>query len=210
MKHDEDFQLENENFLRSWEDKILRYKQECTNLEQELLQKQENNFAEYEASLEERIPLAPKDSARVIEIKDMIEQLAKNQEYKDAHYLQQKLFKMQEEDEGKYAIEREEKIRNLLKEMAKEHQNQHNNLRKKIISGLEELELKREKEYEMLLLKFNNKKKTIENMQTMETQFMNKTMKTNSMKKLNLGDLNRSTISVLKRMNHQGNFVFYY
>jgi hypothetical protein len=56
-----------------------------------------------------------------------------------------------------------------LEKLATKQRNDHSSLRKKIITGLEELELKREKEYEMLVLKYNNMKRAIENQQNMET-----------------------------------------
>lgn len=40
--------------------------------------------------------------------------LAKNQEYQDAHNLQLKMLKQEQEEENKYRIERENKIRNHL------------------------------------------------------------------------------------------------
>ena len=92
------------------------------------------------------------------------------------------------EEENKYRIDRESKIRNHLDQLATRQRNEHNSLRKKIITGQEELEIKREKEYEMLLHKYNNLKKTIENQQTMETQFFEKSVRTNQ-------KLNRSTLN---------------
>lgn len=170
----------------------MKYKEECTKLEEMLLEKQREDFEYEEAQLEETIGLRSKDSAKVLEAKAMIEQLAKNQEYKDAHYLQLKCQKLEEEESKKYEIERENKIRHLLEKLATKQRNDHSSLRKKIITGLEELELKREKEYEMLVLKYNNMKRAIENQQNMETQYFDKTMRTNR-------DLNRSTMTNLRR-----------
>ena len=162
-----------------WDEKIRKYKEECTKLEELLLDKQKNDFEKYEMGLEESIPQRPKDSARLLEAKNMIEQLAKNQEYKDAHHLQSKMLKLMREEDDKYKVERELKIRNLLDQLATKQRNEHNSLRKKIITGLEELEIKREKEYEMLLHKFNNLKRSIENHQSMETQLFEKSVRTN-------------------------------
>ena len=67
------------------------------------------------------------------------------------------------EEQGKYNFEREQKLKNLLDQFITRQRNEHNSLRKKIITGLEELEIKREKEYEMLLHKYNNLKRQVEN-----------------------------------------------
>ena len=102
-------------------------------------------------------------------------------------------MKLEAEEDSKYKIERENKIRNYLDQLAQKQKNEHNSLRKKIITGLEELEIKREKEYEMLLHKYNNLKRSIENQQIMETQLFEKSVRTNK-------ELNRSTnTSFLKK-----------
>ena len=67
----------------------------------------------------------------------------------------------------------------ITHQLATKQRNEHNSLRKKIITGLEELEIKREKEYEMLLHNFNNLKRSIENHQSMETQLFEKSVRTN-------------------------------
>ena len=55
--------------------------------------------------------------------------------------------------------------------------------------------MKKEKEYEMLLHKYNNLKRSIENQQTMETQLFEKSVRTNR-------DLNRTnTSSFIKKSN---------
>ena len=60
---------------------------------------------------------------------------AKNQEYQDAHNLQMKMLKLENDEENKYRIERENKIRNHLDQLANRQRNEHNSLRKKIITG---------------------------------------------------------------------------
>ena len=190
---DNEFSNEQDQFNLHWDEKISKYKAECTKLEELLLDKQRSDFEKYEMSLEESISQKPKDSAKLQDTKNQINQLAKNQEYKDAHHLQVKAMKLEAEEDSKYKIERENKIRNYLDQLAQKQKNEHNSLRKKIITGQEELEIKREKEYEMLLHKYNNLKRSIENQQIMETQLFEKSVRTNK-------ELNRSTVtSFLKK-----------
>ena len=145
-----------------------------------LLEKQQKDFAEYEDSLQKTLPTRFKDSAKLIEAKAMVHKLANNQDYKDAHYLQQKVLKMEQEEEEKFKVERETKIRLMLEQYIQKQKTEHGTLRKKILTGLEELELKKQREYEMLLLKYSNMKKTIDTQQNMETQHFEKTVRTNS------------------------------
>lgn len=142
MKHniekgrlDNEFSTELDQFNQHWDEKISKYKEECTKLEELLLEKQRGDFQKYEMNLEESIPLKPKDSARLLEAKNQINMLAKNQEYQDAHNLQMKMLKLENDEENKYRIERENKIRNHLDQLANRQRNEHNSLRKKIITG---------------------------------------------------------------------------
>lgn len=184
--------------MSHWDEKIARYKEECTKLEEMLLEKQQKDFAEYENNLHNTLPTRFKDSAKLIEAKAMVQKLANNQEYKDAHYLQQKVLKMEQEEEEKFKVERETKIRLMLEQYIQKQKTEHATLRKKILTGLEELELKKEREYEMLMLKYSNMKKTIDTQQNMETQMFEKTIRTNSSLPADPGDLNRSTMTNLK------------
>lgn len=65
-------------------------------------------------------------------------------------------------------MDREKKINNLIDQKVKFHQNEYNSLRKRILNGLDELEIQRKKEYERLFLKYNNLKKNIKNQQTLQ------------------------------------------
>lgn len=63
MKHniekgrlDNEFKTELDQFNIHWDDKITKYKEECTKLEELLLEKQKQDFEKYEMSLEESIP----------------------------------------------------------------------------------------------------------------------------------------------------------
>lgn len=56
------------------------------------------------------------------------------------------------------------------------HQNEYNSLRKRILNGLDELEIQRKGEYERLFLKYNNLKKNIENQQAMQSIMLEKSM----------------------------------
>ena len=162
-----------------------------------LLEKQRNDFESHENNLVNSQPPKFKESAKLIESRTMVQKLANNQDYKDAHYLQQKVLKLEQEEEERFNIERENKIRLLLDQYVTKQKNEHNTLRKKILTGLEELEVKKQKEYEMLLLKFNNQKKTIDTQQNMETQMFDRTIRTNR-------DLNRSTMTHLKFAKEKG------
>ncbi len=48
---------------------------------------------------------------------------------------------MEKEEFDKFALDRDKKINNLLEQKINFHQNEYNSLRKRILNGLDELEL---------------------------------------------------------------------
>ncbi len=165
-----------EAFSNHWNEKITNYQEECKKMENELIEHNKAQLEEYRNFLEESVPQKPKDSTKLIQLKHQIDMLAKNQDYKDAHYLQQKAYEVEKVEYEKYLIERETKINNLLEQKINFHQNEYNSLRKRILNGLDELEIQRKKEYDRLFLKYNNLKKNIENHQAMQSIMLEKSI----------------------------------
>lgn len=182
-KLDEDFENEMQSFSAFWDEKIMKYQEECRQLEKMLLTKNQEELEDYNQSLNKTIPLKFKPSPKMLEMHGTLNQLLKNQEYRDAHYLQQKICILEKTEEEKYFYERDRKIEHLLESMKTRHNQEYNTLKKKIILGLEELEINRKKEYEKLLLKFNNIKKNIENQHNMESYYFEKSVKVSQISK---------------------------
>ena len=182
-KLDEDFENEMQSFSGFWDEKIMKYQEECRQLEKMLLTKNQEELEDYNQSLNKTIPLKFKPSPKMLEMHATLNQLLKNQEYRDAHYLQQKICVLEKSEEEKYFYERDRKIDHLLENMKTRHNQEYNTLKKKIILGLEELEINRKKEYEKLLLKFNNIKKNIENQHNMESYYFEKSVKVSQISK---------------------------
>jgi len=182
-KLDEDFENEMQSFSAFWDEKIMKYQEECRQLEKMLLTKNQEELEDYNQSLNKTIPLKFKPSPKMLEMHATLNQLLKNQDYRDAHYLQQKICVLERKEEEKYFYERDRKIEHLLESMKLRHNQEYNTLKKKIILGLEELEINRKKEYEKLLLKFNNIKKNIENQHNMESYYFEKSVKASQISK---------------------------
>lgn len=146
-------------------------------MEQELIEHNKKSLEEYRTYLEETVPLKPKDSTKLINVKSQIENLVRIEEYKEAHHMQQRAFEMEKQEQEKWIMERNKKIENLMDQKVSLHQNEYNSLRKRILVGLDELELQRKNEYDRLFLKYNNLKKNIANNQTMQSYMLEKSMK---------------------------------
>jgi hypothetical protein len=180
-KLEEDFALEIKSFTDHWNDKILNYQSECKKMEQELLNSNQTSLDEYRKYLEESIPEKSKDSARLLDMKVQLEQLVRTEEFKDAHYMQQRCYELEAQEQEKYRVERTKKIETLLDQRIAQQQTEYNSLRKRILNGLDELELQRKGEYDRLFLKYNNLKKNIETQQTMQSYALEKSLKTQTL-----------------------------
>ena len=181
-KIEENFSLEIKSFSDHWEDKINSYQTECKKMEQELLSANQVSLDLYKKELEENIPSKGKDSSKLLDLKSQLEHLVRNEEFKDAHYMQQKCFELERFENEKYQQDRTKKIMILINQKINQHQNEYNALRKRILNGLDELELQRKSEYDRLFLKYNNLKKNIENQQTIQSYQLEKSIKIESMR----------------------------
>lgn len=150
-------------------------------MEKELLANNRLALEEYKKYLDETLPQKPKDAAKILDLKAQLEQLVRQEEYKDAHYMQQRIFDLEKIDLDKYQAERTKKIETLLDQKAGQQQNEYLALRKRVINGLDELELQRKAEYDRLFLKYANIKKNIEKAQNMESYILEKSMKSTSL-----------------------------
>lgn len=177
QKLEEDFQREVADFTESWNQKIASYQEQCQRLEEEHLAGQKRAVEECRAQLEEGLPTRPKDSTRLLELKARIEQLVKIQEYKDAHYVQQKAHELERRELEKFEAERAKKIENLLVQRLGQLETEYNALRVKVYSGLDELETQRKNEYDRIFLKFNNLRKNMESKQSMVSNMVQRSMK---------------------------------
>jgi hypothetical protein len=74
-------------------------------------------------------------------------------------------------------MERTKKIENLLDQKISQQKTDYNSLRKRILKGLDELEIQRKGEYDRLFMKYNNLKKNIEVQQTRHSNMLEKSMK---------------------------------
>ena len=181
-KLEENFGLEIQSFSEHWENKIKSYQSECKKMEQELLKTNQDSLEKFREELETNIPERGKDSAKLLDMKTQLEHLVRHEEFKDAHFMQQRCFDIERIENEKYQQERKKKIESLLEQRLNQHQNEYNALRKRILNGLDELELQRKSEYDRLYLKYNNLKKNVENQQTMQSYFLEKSIKVESMR----------------------------
>ena len=180
-KLEEDFALEIRGFSEHWNEKILNYQAECKKMEQELLAANQAGLEELRRQLEQGLPERAKDSARLLDMRAQLEQLVRREDFRDAHYLQQRCYELERQEQERYQVERTRKLETLLDQRVAQQQTEYAALRKRVLNGLDELEVQRKAEYDRLFLKYNNLKKNIESQQTMQAYALEKSLKTQSL-----------------------------
>jgi len=64
---------------------MLEFDEEARKIEQELIDRQKEEFSKVQDELEKAIPFKPKDSSEVLNLKKIEEHLAKQKNYVEAH-----------------------------------------------------------------------------------------------------------------------------
>eukprot|EP00825_Cyclidium_porcatum_P039713 TRINITY_DN4882_c0_g1_i1.p1 TRINITY_DN4882_c0_g1~~TRINITY_DN4882_c0_g1_i1.p1 ORF type:complete len:319 (-),score=88.16 TRINITY_DN4882_c0_g1_i1:372-1328(-) len=186
-------------FNQFWDQKMKEFEEEARKVEQQTIDKQNQEMNQFIEELEKSLPLKPKDSPELLNLKKIEESLAKQEDYIEAHKIQQRVLQIEKEEYEKWVFMRQQKIKNLIIQLKTRHNNELNALRQRIISGQEEQRKVRGQELEKLLQKYQNVKKELEITQNQEFSRMDKTFKTGSI--MNVSKmLNQSRMSNASQM----------
>ena len=156
---DQEYTEELNNFNADWDDRIDKYRSHCKNSEEELKQRQANEFEATTKTLEENTPMIPKHSSEFLNLKRIQDTLVRNKVYKEAHTIQQTMVELEEKEKLTWGQERAAKIQQSLAVLSKKQENEVNRLIKKARNGFDELKKQRAAELESLVKKYQNIKK---------------------------------------------------
>ena len=112
-------------------------------------------------NLEESIPVIPKHSPELLNLKRIQDTLVRNKEYKEAHIVQQQMIDLEEKLKHTWGLDRETKIQRELAAIVKRHENEVSSFKQKLLAGAEELRKMRAVEYDSLIKKYQNLKKEL-------------------------------------------------
>lgn len=144
-----------------WQEKLALFKQSCKDAEDQLLQRQSVEFETAKQSLEESIPVIPKHSTELLNLKRIQDTLVRNKEYREAHYVQQQMIDLEEKLKQTWGQDRDSKIQQNLSALSKRQENEISSFKQKILAGAEELKKMRAVEYENIVKKYQNLKKEL-------------------------------------------------
>jgi hypothetical protein len=148
-------------FNEDYDQRTEKYKAECQEEEDQLVQKQTAEKETTRKTLEETIPLIPKHSSEILNLKRIQDTLVRNKEYKEAHAIQQKIIELEEEQKKTWGEERNAKIEQNMAALARKQENEIFSFRKRAKTGFEELKKERAVRLESLLKKYQNLRKEI-------------------------------------------------
>mmetsp|Transcript_19807 Transcript_19807/g.22806 ORF Transcript_19807/g.22806 Transcript_19807/m.22806 type:complete len:285 (+) Transcript_19807:52-906(+) len=149
-------------FNEFWDKRMLEFNEQAQLIEEQMIQRHQEELAKYLEDLEAVLPVKPKDSPELLNMRKIEELLAKQEDYIEAHKVQQKCLKMEKEEIEKWKIIRDQKIKNQRIQIEQKQQTELQALRKRIATGQEEQRKSRAAELERLLQKYQNSKKELE------------------------------------------------
>ncbi|CAD8187907.1 unnamed protein product [Paramecium pentaurelia] len=169
-----------------WDEKLKQFDSEANNAKDEILSRHQIELTSFLEELDITIPLKPKDSAQLLKLRKTEEQLAKLENYKEAHMIQQRILYLEKEEFNKWNHTRQNKIRNLIQQLRQKQIIELNALQQRILSVQEELSKNKSQELQKMLSKYQHVRKGLENQQNQEINRLEKSIKNQSiMSKMN-------------------------
>ncbi|KAM3142968.1 hypothetical protein pb186bvf_005031 [Paramecium bursaria] len=167
-EHERAHMEEFNQFNTFWDQKILKFNEEARSVEQDLLLKQQQDIKTTVDELEATLPYKPKESSELLNLRKIEEHLAKQKNYVEAHQIQIKRSKLEQDEVSNYQSARSAKIKNQVQQMQMRHQNELSALQQRIRAGQDELRKNRSIDLERLLQKYQNLKNELEQQQQMD------------------------------------------
>ena len=160
--------LEFNNFNQEWDKRMNEFQVHSSQLIKALEDKHVSQQEEYRGQLEEKIPYKFKPSTDLLNLKRIQVNLAKQKEYKEAHEVQVRAQKLDQEENQKYTENRDLKIQNAMTKLLQSQDKEMEALRKRVIAGESEQKKQRALELERMFQRYENVKKELENQHKME------------------------------------------
>lgn len=155
-----------------WDDKFHQYRAACKAGEQELKKRQQEFYASEDERLSSTLPVLPKHSSELLNLRKMQELVIRQKEFREAHHLQQKLNELEGECQEKWLEERGEKIKKKLKKVTDAFEQEIQNYRQKAISGFNELKRQKARELNSIERRCSNLKQDMTGQQRIENSQM--------------------------------------
>jgi len=139
--------MEYQDFNKRWDEALGQIEQQDQQAIRALEDRHIRELEENRQMLEQKLPLTFKQSAELLNLKQIQGQLARQKQYAEAHQVQIKGQQMEEEERERYMQMRHKKIVAAEATLIQKQSNEMNALRKKIETGMNERLKQREIEH---------------------------------------------------------------
>ena len=150
-------------FNEEWDVKMNEFQVHSAGLLKALEGKHEQEIKDYREDIEKNMVDNFKASTELIQLISTQKNLAKQQEYQQAHLIQNKAQELEAKERMKYEQERDKKIILLENKIIKRQEVEMESLRKRIIAGENEQKKQRALDLERMFQRYQNVKKELEN-----------------------------------------------
>ena len=130
--------MEYQDFNKRWDEALGQIEQQDQQAIRALEDRHIRDLEENRQMLEQKLPLTFKQSAELLNLKMIQQQLARQKQYAEAHQVQIKAQQMEEEERERYMQSRHKKIVAAEATLIQRQANEMNALRKKIETGMNE------------------------------------------------------------------------
>jgi hypothetical protein len=151
-----------------WDKKMMEFNEQAQQIEEQMLNKHHQELTKFLEELDTNLPVKPKDSVELLNLRKIQENLARQKEYIEAHKIQQKCTSLEREENDRWIQLRDLKIKNQRQQLEMRQSNEITALRKRIATGQDEQRKARSIELERLLQKYQNVKKELDTQQSHE------------------------------------------
>lgn len=160
--------LEYQEFVNSWDKTLNNHKKDSDQQIFLMIEKQKREKIQLLEKLEKQIPLNPKPSGELLNMIKIQEGLIKQQDYGEAHKVQQRINLLTRSENISWDKERKRKIMQQESHLDKKQEIELNALKKRLKTIEDEMNVTRVAELESLLQKYQNAKKDLQNIQIQE------------------------------------------
>lgn len=168
---DDEFQEQYDSFEDFWEQKLKHYDIESSEIEHNLQIDQEAERTKFQEELEQSLQNSGKMSAKFINLQFKMEQMAKNQRFKEAAEVKALLEEEYNKCIARIEQERQRKIQKAMEKLMKRQETELNSLEQKITGNRNDLETAKDKDYDNIVKKYKaNKSATISRIQLARAQ----------------------------------------
>eukprot|EP01022_Parablepharisma_sp_SALTPOND_P008060 TRINITY_DN135134_c3_g1_i1.p1 TRINITY_DN135134_c3_g1~~TRINITY_DN135134_c3_g1_i1.p1 ORF type:complete len:249 (+),score=44.72 TRINITY_DN135134_c3_g1_i1:434-1180(+) len=170
-------------FNRAWDDKMKAFEERAKEDEERLESKHRQEFETSTSQILSKLPERPKPSSEILNLKTILTNLAKQKKqevaqfkysYTEAHAIQERIQKLQKEDQERWEAERQQKLSYQQTLLMKKHAMELKAFQKKVQSRIESLKKQRALELEQLLQKYQNIKKDLDTQHALELKRVQK------------------------------------